>query len=376
MPLVLTFTLFLLGVTSISAVRVVLSLYALELGASASDVGLIMSALYIFPLALSWSIGGWGDRAGARWLVMVGNVAAILGLLVPFAWRALPSLYVGAVLTGLSFPFYNVLLQNVVGLLSTPETRAQNFGTSSMVASSANLVGPLMAGIAIDAIGGAHACLAMIALPVAGSALLLFHGRHLPGPTRHADTGQRPPTNPLGDRKVLRVLLIGALVQLGNDVFQIYMPVYGHDKGLSGSAIGAVLATFAIASVLVRFAMPRLVRRLGEHGLIAWSFLASAVAFGVAPFCASGITLAAVAFLFGIAMGCGHPVTTMLMFSQSARGRSGATLGLRQTINNVVRVSAPALLGMLAAALGMASVFWLNGLMMIGGGWLARSAEA
>ena len=46
--------------------KVVVSLYALELGASATEVGLLGGLLFLFPLLLSWPIGALADRRGAR----------------------------------------------------------------------------------------------------------------------------------------------------------------------------------------------------------------------------------------------------------------------------------------------------------------------
>lgn len=41
--------------------------------------------------------------------------------------------------------------------------------------------------------------------------------------------------------------------------------------------------------------------------------------------------------MFGLGMGCGQPITTMLLLNRSAERRSGETPGLRQTANNIVR---------------------------------------
>jgi MFS family permease len=60
----------LFGFSSISSARVALSLYALELGASASAVGMLVGTLYIFPLLISWPWGRYADRldrAGCSW---------------------------------------------------------------------------------------------------------------------------------------------------------------------------------------------------------------------------------------------------------------------------------------------------------------------
>jgi len=58
----------------------------------------------------------------------------------------------------------------------------------------------------------------------------------------------------------------------------------------------------------------------------------------------------------------------MLLFSRSAAGRSGETFGLRQTTNNVVRVTAPTVFGFVASVFGLLSVFGISAVLMgIGG---------
>ena len=63
----------------------------------------------------------------------------------------------------------------------------------------------------------------------------------------------------------------------------------------------------------------------------------------------------------------------MLIFSRSAEGRSGETLGVRQAVNNLLRVLGPSVFGVVASAFGLAFVFWLSAAMM-GGGALASRA--
>jgi MFS family permease len=179
----------------------------------------------------------------------------------------------------------------------------------------------------------------------------------------------------LADRDIARILATSTLVQVGQDLFQFYIPVYGHGIGLSASAIGVVLGTFAAANFVVRFAMPRLIARWGEERLLAYSFYVAALGFFLVPFFQSALALDLIAFMFGLGMGCGQPVTTMLIFSHSAEGRSGETLGLRQTVNNTARVSGPAVFGFIASAFGLPAVFWINALMMGGGGILTRQRQ-
>ena len=71
-PLYLTFALMTCCFSSISSARVILSLNALELGATPSAVGLLVATFYTFPLLLSWPVGVLSDRLGSRWLLFAG----------------------------------------------------------------------------------------------------------------------------------------------------------------------------------------------------------------------------------------------------------------------------------------------------------------
>jgi predicted MFS family arabinose efflux permease len=231
--------------------------------------------------------------------------------------------------------------------------------------------GPLLAGIAIDVSGHAAAFLYLVALPVGAATVLLRWGAMLPGGGRHTGSagGLR---DTLADPALLRILATSSLVQVGQDLFQFYIPVYGHGIGLSASAIGGLLATLAAASFTVRFFLPRLVARLGEEKVLALSFYVTATGFALVPFFENVVMLSLVSFLFGLGMGCGQPITTMLIFSRSTPGRSGETLGLRQSVNNAMRVSGPTLFGFVATAFGLPPVFWISALMMGSGGLLSR----
>src|SRR5690606_35026348 len=349
-----------------------LTLFALELGADAFEVGVLTATLYLCPLLLSWPVGRLADRFGARWLVFTGNVSGVASLLVPFVFASLAALYLAALLTGLAFAFYLVTLQNLIGVLSPAEDRARNFSTFSVIGAVTNFVGPLIAGFSIDHLGHAPASAAIAALPFAGSVVLLAFGTRLTGGAGRTTSAQTSVLALMRDREIVRVLLTSSLVQLGTDLYQFYIPLYGHGIGLSASSIGSVLATFAVASFIVRFGLTRLVARFGEERVLSAAFVLGALGFVLVPLCDNAIALSASAFVFGLGMACGQPITTMMMFSRSAEGRSGEMLGLRLTANNLMRVAGPAVFGLVAAAVGLGTVFVINALMMAGGAYAAR----
>lgn len=370
-PLHLTYSLMLFGFATISASRVALSLFALELGASASTVGLLVGALYVFPMLISWPVGRYGDRVGSRIPLMIGAASGVCALMIPYFVREIPALFAASILLGVTFTMFNTLLPNIVGLVGRPEEHARNFSNASLVGSFTLFIGPLLAGVAIDLTTHATAFLCVTLLPLAAGVALVTWGGMLPVGTRHAAPGGGI-REALSDASMLRILAASSLVQVGQDLYAFYIPLHGHRIGLSASAIGALLATLAVASFVVRTVLPRLVARFGEDRVLAVSFLVAAAGFGLAPFFTSFAVLLAVSFIFGLGMGCGQPITTMMLFSRAAPGRSGEILGLRQSVNHVLRVSAPMVFGFVASAFGLSSVFWLSALMMGGGGFLSR----
>lgn len=373
-PLHLTFAVGFLSFTGMTAARVVLSLFALHLGASASEVGVLAAMFFAFPLLLSWPVGALSDRIGPRGPLLLSTFFGGGGLLLPFFFHYVWVLYVAAAMSGFALACYHVNLQTLVGRLSTPEQRVHNFSNFSLVGAATNFCGPLFGGIAVDDFGHAIACLCIAALSLIALGLLMAWGRHLPAGhrTKGASLSVR---ETLSDPVMRGMLFTSGLMQLGTDLYQFYMPLHGHAVGLSASAIGSVLAAFASAAFCVRFGMARLVSRFGELRLLTYSFFFGAVGFFLIPLATSVFLLSVVSFIFGVGMGCGQPLTTMLMFAHCAEGRTGETLGLRLTVNNIMRVAGPALFGALAAVTGLTVVFLVNGVMMAIGGAMSRPSK-
>jgi MFS family permease len=371
----LTFALALLNLTGVQGGRVLISLYALKLGADPFVVGTLAAMFSVLPTLLSWQVGRLSDRFGSRLPLMFGAAGGALGMLAPYFMPGLPSLYIAAVTNGLLLAFCGVSLQNLVGLLSSRETLSRNFSNFSLMASAANFAGPLLAGFSIDLTGSAVACLYFALLSLAPIVLLAVWGGVLPGGSREV-----PPSGSvrelLTDSGLWRVLATSSLVVTGIALFQFYLPVYGHGIGLSASAIGVVLAIFAVAAFVVRIILPRLIRRLGERKLLAFSFFLGAAGLMAVPFFESVVALGLASFAFGLGMGCGQPITMMMTFSGSAEGRSGEALGLRITANHLARMIGPLVFGMIGAAFGVFPVFWINALLLASGGVLARLGAA
>jgi MFS family permease len=313
------------------------------------------------------------DRFGSRWLLMLGALGGGLGILIPYFVPGVPAIFVAAATNGLSLSIYNISLQNVVGLLSNARNRTQSFSNYSLSNSIGSLAGPLIAGYSIEHLGYAASCFPLALLALIPLGMLTIWGGALPGGTGRVKRAGGGIRELLATRGVGRTLATSSLLQSGQDLFQFYLPVYAHGVGLSASAIGVVLAMNSAAAFVVRLILPRLIARLKEDNVLMVAFLVGAASFVVVPFFTSSTMLALIAFAYGLGMGCGQPIVTMQMFSNSAEGRSGEALGLRMTVNHLTRLTGPVFFGFVGSTFGLAAVFWVNGLMLGGGGALSRS---
>lgn len=374
MSIYFTFVLSLFAFTAALSTRLLVTLLALGEGASAATVGLLASVLAICPLVLSIPVGFMADRFGGRWLLFSSAVLSSAGMLVPVMVPGIEALYVTALLAGLGFSFNTVVLQNLVGIQSKPGERTRNFSNYSLITASSLLVAPVLTGAFVDLAGGAAACFYVLTLNVLNMLLLLVWGGRLPKGQGKPQAAAR--ADGVTSRAIWRALLVSSCVQLSIDLFQFCIPIYGHDIGLSPSAIGMVLGAYAAAAFVARAAMPRLIERMGEQRLLSATFWLGVVAFLLIPLSPNALALGAISFLFGIGMGCSTPLSIMMMFSHSPAGRSGSALGLRLTANNTLRVIGPTVYGAIGAAFGLWPIFVLSAAVMGAGGYLSRPGVA
>ena len=323
--------------------------------------------------ALRTRAGKVADSLGAGWPLLLGAAGMTCSMLVPYFNPGLPALYAAAAMNGLSFAFFFVTLQNLVGIMSDSNNRAQNFSNFSLVGSVVNFVSPLFVGFSIDYSGHVNVCLYLALMSLVPLMMLAIWGGALPGGGRHAAAPTGGILKTLSDPGVWKVLVTSSLLMSGIDLFQFYMPIYGHSIGLSASAIGVVLGMFAAAAFMVRLVLTRLIAWRGEEKVLAYAFFLGAASFMLVPFFSNVAMLVLLSFVFGLGIGgCGGPIVTMLTFTNSAQGRSGEALGLRMTINHLTRVVSPLAFGAIGSAFGLLPVFWISALMLASGGTLFR----
>jgi MFS family permease len=363
--------------TSFIASRVLMSLFALELGVSTAGIGLMISLFALGPLLFSVYAGRVADRFGSVKPMTLGAAGMGAALAAPYFLPALPVLYATAAVVGLAFVFFGVAMQNLVSSLGDPEARPRNVSLHSLAVSLSSAAGPLLVGFSIDHQGHVPTYLYLAALVGASCAGWVAFGGRLPqagGGAQHETPGGVRAL--LGEPRLRRIVVVSGLVVAGVDLYMFFMPIYGHSIGLSATMIGTVLGAHALAQFVVRIFLPVLVRRVGDERVMSYSMYLAGLTFLAFPFVEHAGLLMLLSFELGLALGCGQPLSVLMTFNRAPAGRTGEALGLRFTVVNFTHMVIPLGFGTLGSALGMLAAFFANAALMLGGGYAnARGAR-
>jgi MFS family permease len=246
--------------------RVAVTLYALDLGANQFMVGVIVAFYSLCPMFFSIVIGRLSDRVPPYVPMIWGSVLMMAALLLPLAVPAIAALCVLAFVNGLGHLVFSIPLEAAVGGVGGVQHRTRNYALITMGWSVANFLGPLITGLLIDTIGHQRVFWVLAAFVVLPIPLLWWRPKLLPSTSKpavgHNEGGKGKRVLDLWRMPALRSTFIaGGIIGSAQDLFQFYMPVYGHSVGLSASAIGTVLGMVAAAAFVIRAVIPFLTKR-------------------------------------------------------------------------------------------------------------------
>lgn len=335
-------------------------------------VGVLMSLLMLVPTFTAAHIGRWVDRIGYLRPTLWSLGALVAGELWMAGVPSFLGLAAGSVVVGTSFIVVNVAVNNAIGHLAGVAGRTRAFGLTAVGYSLSALLGPSLAGAAIDSAGYPMTFMLLALLPLIGLALLWrappVARPVLPAPAHAAavmDLLRLPPLR--------AVLIVSSLVAAGWDLFTFLVPLHGARSGLSATAIGLVAGGFGVGSATVRLALPWISRRLSEWRLIGTALVLSGLGYLAFPFCVTFATMLPLAVVLGMVLGCGQPVVMSLLHVTAPAGRTGEAVGLRMAMIGLGQTILPLGVGAFGSALGLAPLFWgIAGLLGLGGASAGR----
>ena len=344
-----------------AGMRMAAPLMALREGYSPLAVGVLLSLFALTQVFLALPAGRYADRNGFKRPVGLSVLAACTGAALAVAFPIFPVLCLSALMTGGAVGVAAISLQRHVGRSAQSRVELKRmFSWLSIGPALSNFVGPLSAGLLIDLGGFRLAFFALACLPLM-TWLWVRHTVELPPVPVKPGAAVGRAWDLLREPMMRRLMLVNWLLSTCWDVHSFVVPVLGHERGLSASAIGAILGGFALAATAVRVVLPLVAAHLHEWVVVTTAMLATAALFAVYPFMPSALTMALCSALLGLALGSVQPMIMSTLHQITPEARHGEALGFRMMAINGSSVVMPMLFGSAGAVLGVSLVFWTVG---------------
>jgi predicted MFS family arabinose efflux permease len=297
---------------------------------------------------------------------------ASAGALMAAIWPHVLVLGLAALASGAACGLVIIALQRHVGRMTEDLDQLRSaFSWLSIGPAVSNFIGPFSAGVVIDLIGFRSAYLLLAILPVAGWVILrVVHER------QHATVLATPSGESAWQlfkhKPLRRLLLVNWFLSSCWDVHTFMVPILGHERGVSASAIGTVLGLFALAATATRVALPWVARRFKEKDIIFVAMLVTGVTLTLYPWTGSALTMSMCSIVLGLFLGSVQPMVMSALHQVTPENRQGQALALRLMTINASSVSMPLLFGAASAAMGIAPVFWIMAASVTFGSGLTR----
>jgi DHA1 family multidrug resistance protein-like MFS transporter len=365
----------------------IMPFYVESMGASATELGLLVAISPFIQLAASPLWGSVSDRRGRKPVLVVGllgyGISMLLFGLSTELWMLFVARGVGALLSAATMP----TTMAYIGDSTSEQNRGGGMGALGAATGLGVVLGPALGGLlGSDSLSTpffltAAVCLLTLLL------VLLFLPESLPAGAR-----QQAPIKiePAAQFRELRRVLFGPLgvllwmaflVSFGLTNFQGIFGYYALKKfGYGTEEVGWILTVVGIVAALTQGALTGpLTKRWGEAAVIKVTLLASAITFGLLLTANNLVTVLVTTALFTLPNALLRPAVISLT-SKHAGTRQGTAMGLNNSFNSLGRVVGPIWAGF-AFDLNYSLPYLSGAAIMLAGfvmslAWISQEAKA
>jgi MFS family permease len=363
--------------SAMAGLRMSAPLLALRGGRSEWAVGVLMALFALAPVLLALRAGRMADRHGyhrpVRLAVILSLIGGAIALLATWfeGWLQFTLLGAAAVLTGAGTNLGLIAILRTAGHWASDSVqRVRVFSWLGLAPTMSNAIGPVLAGLMIDAAGFRVAFAVLLVLP-----LLSWHfANRVPAwqPELPPGHGEGTAWDLLAMPGLKRLMGVNLLLSACWDVHAFAVPVLGHERGFSASTIGFVLGSFTLAVTAVRVLIPALAHHVREVTVLRAAMVGTGLVFAAYPFATNPWLMAALAMALGVTLGCVQPMIMSGLHHLTPAPRHGEAIALRSIVINLSSTTLPLVFGAAGAAVGVAALFWSVGAATAAGSWPAR----
>ena len=345
-----------------------LPLFARELGAGPSLIGLVMGASTLTGIVVKLPAGALSDVFGRRRLLLAG---ALVFATLPFTYLAVSTLLVLILLRfahGSATAIFGPVASASLSDIAPPAKRGTWLSMYSTAQGAGQALGPVLAGYLIAA---GRFDLAFVAAGLIGAGVpVIVAGWRGTSDARATREPWQEFTRGVAEVGRDRLVLITSGAQAAqfvlNGTLSAFLPLYGREVlGLTITQLGWLFGLQTLTTLAVRPAIGYLSDRLGRRWVIVTGLLVCSGAVFLVSMATSvaDIVSAVVAYAAGVAITTA--ATSAYITDVTRRARYGAAHGVFGTIYDIGDALGPIVAGVLVAAVGYARMFQVMALVAL-----------
>lgn len=340
----------------------VLPFYAEEMGASPTQLGLLMAVYSVMQLLFAPMWGRISDRIGRKPVMIIG----ISGLALSFflmgigteLWMLFAARIIGGFLSSANMP----TVMAYVADITTEEDRGKGMGIVGASVGLGFILGPAIGGIFSKTSLSMPFYIAGISSLITVFLVLLVLKESIQE-NKARDQKEKVSlrqtfNNPMS---ILYILQLFATLSLAG--LEATFAYFAAEKaGLGTVQLGYIFMIMGLAGAIVQGGLVgTLTKKFGEGFVIQIGAVVSAIGFGLILFVDSFVTAAVFLTIFGIGNGVIRPAVSALLTKTSSTGH-GSTTGLLSSFDSLGRVIGPPLGGWLFSI--MIGLPYLSGIIL------------
>ncbi len=342
----------------------VIPLYATELGATVSQVGLVVATTSYATALLLIPMGMLSDRAGrGKFLVISLVICTLAPLLYPFTAN-LQQIVIVRIIHGLGQATFLPTGLALVNDFAPAERRGEVIGWYSMSSHIGLMAGPLTGGLLLHHLGFNAAFYGCGALPMLGLVFIL---------SRLSDTSVSPSGTIheesswtwLKQKRAIASLLAFMIFPFGVSNINAYIPIYGKGYGITETGTGLLITIFYAGSALLRAPAGRLSDRFGREPMIVCGLLIGAISLALISQFHSLSHLIPVIVCSGIALGITIPPIMALVADLSSKESRGLSMGIMSCVYQLGMAMGPTAMGFVAEMSNFETMYIASGAILI-----------
>ncbi len=346
----------------------ILPLYAKDLGASAFQIGLIFASFSLSKTIFTPIIGNLSDITGRKRLIIMGLASYTVVALMYVLATGPVTLIVIRSIHGIASAFILPVAMSYAGIIAEKGEEGLFMGTFNMALFIGMGSGPFIGGaltkfFGIDTAFYALSLLSLLALIITWGMLPVAN--HL---SLGHETSKSQSLGIVFKSRMMKGLLVSRLINaIGRGGLLAFLPLLATARGIGKAEVGLLISVTVFTTGLLQRPFGRLANDKNTVCMVVAGSILGGLTFAGLPLGRGFWSFMGIASLMGLGGAISIPAISAMAVNEGRILGMGKTMGFLDTARSLGMIVGPVIAGAVMSTMGIDSVFYTGGILIMAG---------